>query len=67
MNFLGVPPKERKGKSWGADSWLPQQVLSYWLLRASSTRGLHCSTDVPPYQKEKMIFGGGLERFTGNM
>jgi hypothetical protein len=23
--------------------------------------------DVPPYQKEKMIFGGGLERFTGNM
>jgi len=24
-------------------------------------------TDVPPYQKEKMIFGGGLERFTGNM
>jgi hypothetical protein len=25
------------------------------------------STDVPPYQKEKMIFGGGLERFTGNM
>ena len=23
--------------------------------------------DVPPYQKGKMIFGGGLERFTGNM
>ena len=24
-------------------------------------------TDVPPYQKEKMIFGGRLGRFTGNM